>query len=373
MLGVLAACAAHGASDAAPPDASVLSETMTPADAEPQTTPPTTAPAPLPVPSVSAGPATTIVAPPLIPPAIASNPVPVVVAPPAVAPAVVEAPVVVRAPQPPTAGGIVESRSTTVSGFGRSWTVVTPTAPGAKRPLIIVLHGRGGTGAAMRTLGFDELVGNAGAVVAYPDALGGSWNDGRSGVDAMANQQKIDDVGFVQTIIADAVVHDGVDQQRVALVGHSNGAMLAAKVGCIHADQVSALVLVSGVGGAELPDTCKPSRPVSVLETHGLRDPMVPYNGGQVGSVDGRARGAAAPVKTMLDLWRSQDGCADVTDRVIPGTVPVVTEQTSTGCKAGIEVVHFRFDDPTHGWPTLTGWDASSAAKKFLARHLALV
>lgn len=223
----------------------------------------------------------------------------------------------------------------------------------------------------MRNLGFDELAQTAGAVLAYPDAVGGSWNDGRANVESTAHQRQIDDMGFLEALIADSVGRDGVDPARIALVGHSNGAMMAGRMACARAERFRALVLVSGIAAAELAEQCQPGRAVSVLQVHGLRDPMVPYQGGVIGSIDGKSRGAAASVKTMLEVWRRRCGCTGVSERVLAGTTPAVVEQTATGCAGGTEVIHDRYDDPTHGWPAFTGWDATGAAKRFLARQLA--
>jgi polyhydroxybutyrate depolymerase len=45
---------------------------------------------------------------------------------------------------------------------------------------------------------------------------------------------------------------------------------------CDRADLIAAVAPVAGTLGINVP--CNPSRPVSVLQTHGTADPVVPYD-----------------------------------------------------------------------------------------------
>ena len=94
-----------------------------------------------------------------------------------------------------------------VDGLARHWKLVVPAtpAPSTGRPLLVLLHGLGSNGEEMRAFGFEAHAAPAGVMVAYPDAVEGSWNDGRTGVDSVAHQRQIDDVGFVAAVI-EAVV-----------------------------------------------------------------------------------------------------------------------------------------------------------------------
>lgn len=62
----------------------------------------------------------------------------------------------------------------------------------------------------MRSTGFEPLALAHGAVVAYPDAMGGAWNDGRPGVDPVV-PGALDDVRFLRLLIDETGARTGAD------------------------------------------------------------------------------------------------------------------------------------------------------------------
>lgn len=255
------------------------------------------------------------------------------------------------APDRPTTPGVV--RSLVLGGRKRTWIVVAPPAVETTRPrpLVILLHGLAADGKILQNaLGFDPLADGTDVVLAYPDAVDGAWNDERPDVvSSVAHREHIDDAGFLDSIIADAVTTDLVDANRVAVVGFSNGGMMASYYACVRADRVRAIAVVAGAGGAGLNQRCEPSRPVSVLAIHSRRDAVVPFLGGLIAADTGRW-GSSAPVPSMLDRWRAIAGCAGIVDRVLNTRAPSVTEQHAYGCRPGIEIVLERVESRVHGW-----------------------
>ena len=255
------------------------------------------------------------------------------------------------APDHPTTPGVV--RSLVLGGRKRTWIVVAPPAVETTRPrpLVIVLHGLAADGKILQNaLGFDPLADGTDVVLAYPDAVDGAWNDERPDVvSSVAHREHIDDAGFLDSIIADAVTTDLVDANRVAVVGFSNGGMMASYYACVRADRVRAIAVVAGAGGGGLNQRCEPSRPVSVLAIHSRRDAVVPFLGGPIAADTGRW-GSSAPVPSMLDRWRAIAGCAGIVDRVLNTRAPSVTEQHAYGCRPGIEIVLERVESRVHGW-----------------------
>ncbi|MCF7553221.1 PHB depolymerase family esterase [Pseudonocardia sp. WMMC193] len=154
----------------------------------------------------------------------------------------------------------------------RTATVVHPAAAGPGAPLVVVLHGRGGTASAMRSLGFDDLAARDGAVVAYPQGVGRSWNAGRCC--GTARSQGVDDLGFLDTLVATLVRDDGVDPRRVYAVGFSNGGHLSYAWACAG----GALAGIAPVAGA-LTRECPDPTPVSVVAVAGTADRTVPVAG----------------------------------------------------------------------------------------------
>lgn len=92
------------------------------------------------------------------------------------------------------------------------------------------------------------------------------------------SESSVDDVAHLKEAIENVIAKNPVDPDRVYLLGHSNGAMMAHRMACEHADLFAAAASLAGAGMPKASD-CKPSSPVSFLEVHALRDAIVPYGG----------------------------------------------------------------------------------------------
>ena len=257
-------------------------------------------------------------------------------------------------------------RSEVLNGVERQWTVVVP--PGTKDdralPVLVVLHGVGGKGAAMRKLGFERFAGPSGAIVVYPDATGGSWNDGRPGMEPLSGTP-VDDVAFLRTVIDRTIAEFGADPSRVAIVGFSNGALMASRAACDMADRLSSVVLVSGAGPRDMAQRCHPSRPLSVMVVFGTNDQTVPYQGGSVASYGGRSRGMVTSVADFLAVWRGANGCSSDDSREPVAGSTKITVQRGRGCRA--DMVHYRIDGGAHEWFSTTAFDTTTEAWRFMA------
>ena len=168
---------------------------------------------------------------------------------------------------------------------------------------------------------------------------------------------------------------------HVFVTGMSNGGFMSNRLACERADIFAAVAPVAGTLGVGV--ACNPSRPVSVLEAHGTADPLVPFNGGNV-----RGRGGVShsiSVNSMVDKWRSADGCqGDPSAQVLPnvGDGTVVHRFDSTACAASTEVVFYQIDNGGHTWPggkqylpkaiigaTTRAFDGSEAIAEFFLAH----
>lgn len=259
--------------------------------------------------------------------------------------------------------------TTLVGGVDRRWMLVVPpnTTERQRLPLLIVLHGVGGKGPAMQRLGFDKLAAPAGYIVAYPDAFGGSWNDGRPGMEPLVGSP-VDDVAFLRELISRSVAEAGADPTRVAIAGFSNGALMASRAACDMTDQLASVVLVSGAGPRDMTQRCKPSRPLPIMVVFGTADTVVPYEGGQVANSGGKPRGQVAPVREMLDIWRGVNGCINSESVPIAASSPAVIAVRGTGCRA--DVVHFKVTGGGHDWVSNTWFDTTTEAWRFVSTHL---
>jgi polyhydroxybutyrate depolymerase len=206
--------------------------------------------------------------------------------------------------------------------------VVHPASAGAGAPLVLVLHGSGGTAEDMRGLGFDPLAARDGVVMAYPQGLDGTWDAG--GCCGSAARTGVDDVGYLTALVADLVERDGVGP--VYAVGFSNGAMMAYTWACAG----GALAGIGPVAGA-LTGPCPSPAPVSVVALAGTADDRV--------AIGGRPdRGWASLDATLAPFVA---GCGS------PATQAAVTTWTCGDRTVTREIL----DGQGHSWPdTATGF-----------------
>jgi len=277
---------------------------------------------------------------------------------------------------PPPAPPAVARWTLAVDGRPRTATVVGPAGPAgpadpAGRPLLVVLHGVGGRGADLRPLGFEEPALAAGAVVAYPDAWRGSWNDGRPGLEPEDPADVPDDVAFFRSLVAEAGRRAGVDPARVAVAGFSNGALMAARLACDAADAVVAVAPVAGTAGEGFEASCRPARPVAVVQVAGDADTIVPYDGGAVADAGGRRRGRVASAGAFVSWWAAAHGCRTLDWTALAGAAVPVARLDGTGCRTGGRVVHYRVGGGGHEWYRVAGFDTTAVAWAVLGPALA--
>lgn len=159
-------------------------------------------------------------------------------------------------------------------------------------PLLILLHGFNTDGESQDTyLGLSKVALERGYIFIAPNGtttLGTGplpalttrfWDATKSCCNFTA--EKINDVAYISGLIQQMIARYPVDPKRVYLFGHSNGAFMAHRMACEVSTRVTAIAALAGSLGAEL-SACKPKVPVSVLTIHGVSDPLIQFNGGQL-------------------------------------------------------------------------------------------
>lgn len=263
----------------------------------------------------------------------------------------------------------VHERQLEVDGLPRHWTTVVPTRAGGAAPagLVIVLHGVGGSGAGMRTMDFEPLASASGMVMAYPDGFGAAWNDGRPGLDPVVPGVTVDDVRFLRLLIDETVAQTRADPRRVAVVGFSNGAIMATRVACDLSDQVAAVAVVAGSAGQGFQQSCRPAGPVGLMVVAGADDATVPYAGGKVASFGALNRGFVAPVEDLFSFWAAANGCAS-TATAVAGHV---REARGVECRRASTVVRYQVGGAGHEWFRAPSFDTTGAVWDFVTRGFA--
>jgi len=271
-------------------------------------------------------------------------------------------------------GAVGQTVQVTVGDTGRAAMLHLPSGFSRARPapLVMLLHGSGGTGAAM--LENSKLAATAdkhGFIVIAPDAgipvqKGFVWNI--PGVPTVTGKiptaEDADDVAFLKTTIDWLAANRCVDRTRVYATGLSGGGRMSSWLGCVAADRFAAIAPVVGLRAGNpladnkrVPDpaTCQPSRPMPVIAFAGDADGTNPIQGGGAGYWQ-------YTMATALGRWADLDLCrAGPTQRDLDAKL---YEVRYANCRAGAEVIGRITRGAGHVWAA-----DNDAMWAFFARH----
>lgn len=162
---------------------------------------------------------------------------------------------------------------------GRTALLVEPagrTTTSPALPLVVVLHGLGENAEGMARLAtWPEAARDIGFVVVFPQGVDDSWNAGRCCGGAV--EQGVDDVAFLDAVVAQMIAEENVDRDAVYLTGFSNGAMMTYLYGCRRPDALAGAASVAGTNFSD----CRPSAPLRFIQVSGSDDPVIPVLGGK--------------------------------------------------------------------------------------------
>jgi len=241
-------------------------------------------------------------------------------------------------------------------GRSRSYLVhVPPQAASGPLPAVINLHGGGGNASQhRRDSGLDAAADRHGYIGVYPDGSGRlkdrllTWNAGNCCSYAQAHA--IDDVGFIGAVIDDLARRAAVDAKRIYVAGHSNGGMMAHRIGEALPDRIAA---IASVAGAHVPAPGT-GRAIPVLHIHSVDDPRALYRGGLGPPFPLTGSRVLHPaVAATMAAWARRNGC---------DPTPVEKEAREAGghtarrlvhghCRDRAEVALWQLTGAGHGWP----------------------
>ena len=205
---------------------------------------------------------------------------------------------------------------------------VPPGVTTSPTAVVLVLHGGGGEGLNVANTGahplsvFRTVADREGFVVVYPGGLpardgSAGWSDCRADNDIASD---VDDLGFLDALIARLRTQYGLPTSKVFMSGGSNGAQMTLAYAITRANNIAAIATSSG----NLPQNPKsgecsgaPSRRVPILMTHGTADTLMPYGGGCVANLGGACnRGRVISAEATRDWWLNSNGLTGVTPSV---------------------------------------------------------
>jgi polyhydroxybutyrate depolymerase len=246
----------------------------------------------------------------------------------------------------------------TLQGRERTWRIHRPRGRDRTKvaPLVFVLHGGGGTARGMEDLtrhGWDTLADKEGFVVVYPDGVKRGWNDGRT-IEGQKERNEVDDLAFFATLVDRLVKEENLDRKAVFATGISNGGFMSHHLGRALSDRFAAIAPVAANLQTAEDLAIVPSCAVSVLAINGTKDPLVPFNGGNVG-IGPLDRGKCRSAADTIAWWVKQDGCEEkgsVTELpTADNDDPTRARKEVHAGKNGIDVVLITIDDGGHTWP----------------------
>jgi Poly(3-hydroxybutyrate) depolymerase len=232
-----------------------------------------------------------------------------------------------------------------------------------KMPLVFDFHGSNShPRGQLNRSHWDEVAEREGfMVMALQGSLDGAvegthaWNvPGVNPLPGVTEDNGLDEPTFIRDAIGYAKETFCIDPARIYATGYSGGGRMLSQYICNGNAEFAAAGFVMGLragypeqeeDGAwrPRPDTCKPSKPVSIIAFSGLKDDVNPFAGG--GKPYWQYGG-----KVAVGRWAELNGC-DMKPMTSEGEQ--ISVSTYSGCKEGVSVMSYVIADANHSWPSV--------------------
>ena len=256
----------------------------------------------------------------------------------------------------PTIGCAQEDRTETLrsGGIDRTYTIHLPKDLPPEAPLVIVLHGYGGS-ADPAAFGMNPTADRHGFAVCYPqgerDGRGTScWNVGYP----FQADMPVDDIRFLDELIGHLHRRYGLSRRNVFCTGMSNGGDMCYLLASRRPELFAALGPVAGFMSVEILRRDDNPHPVPLFEIHGTEDRTTRWEG-DLENRDGW--GAYLPIPMAVSYWAAKNKC--------------LREQTDTlpAAAGGRRVWLYETVGGTHSWHD-TGVDTCEELWRFFSRYV---
>ena len=171
-------------------------------------------------------------------------------------------------------------------GKNRSYIYYVPNGLPQNPSLVIALHRSKSNAQDLRetmNYRYDELADKYKFIVLYPDGYEGNWNDCRKAPKDSAHKLKINDTGFIKSLIDLFKKNYSINSAQVYATGFSAGGHMCLKLAVEIPELISKIAPT--LFQIPLPEnyTCDKSiTPLPILIVNGTDDPISPYEGGEV-------------------------------------------------------------------------------------------
>ncbi len=243
-------------------------------------------------------------------------------------------------------------------GVDRRYRLHLPVDLPENAPLVLVLHGYGGGGAAMQNgYGWTELANTEGFAVLFPDGTRDQWNSRFWQVDYDFHADlDVDDEGFLVELVQAVQTTHGLDPQRTFVTGLSNGGDMSYRLACRRSEVFAGFAPVVGTMMDSLYTDCQPTTLRPILAMNGTEDDITLFDG-DMENRDGW--GAYRSTPEVVDLWANILESTSVRSTTLPDTAAgdgsfVEFERYSSGEHA-CEFWFYRVVGGGHDWPGRSG------------------
>jgi len=235
----------------------------------------------------------------------------------------------------------------------RSATLVMPGGHDYTRPLplVVSLHGYSGWGSQNSVyMGLYDSVHENEHLLLSPDGtvnwfLQRWWN----ATDACCNNfnSDVDDVGYLDDLIEEAVQSYGADPEGVVVMGLSNGGFMSHRMACDSGDSIRSIVSLNGATWNNFESECPDIGRPDILHVHSTADVVIQYEGGSLSSEYPSAI-------ESVGHWANRSGC-DLSMTLL-GNIDLINSDgvnetdsyENLNCADGNRVAHWKINNGSH-------------------------
>jgi polyhydroxybutyrate depolymerase len=254
-----------------------------------------------------------------------------------------------------------------VAGAERWYRYYVPSNAPSRPPVVVLLHGgklsmrkmfesKVGGARGWRTLAEKEgfiLVTPNGTQPKSGDTRGDDqmWNDLRS-ADA-GRQSTSDDVRFISDLLDWAAATLHTDPRRAYVTGASNGGMMTYRLLVEIPERFAAAATFIATMPADLPRIKKPAQPVPLLISHGTKDPIIKWDGG---NVPGGMRMASSADTLAWWIQANHANAEGEATEALPDTDPedrcLIYRTLYPALDGGAPVLFYKVEGGSHAMPS---------------------
>lgn len=180
-----------------------------------------------------------------------------------------------------SAAPVIAASPTIVVGGDRPVTVQLPAKMSKPAPLLILMHSASSSGERQeKNTKLAAAAKKAGMIFIAPDGTIGLdgrrvWNAAKSCCQKPGIE--IDDLTYLNALIDEIAIELPVDQNRIYMVGHSNGGFMSIAFAC-STGRIAGVVSLAGA--IDVDAQCQSERPFNFLQIHGTDDATIKFGGG---------------------------------------------------------------------------------------------